>query len=365
MPDSNSDGELNSDNEDEPIGINKDISNNSRPICKFFLRGSCTWGHTCRYMHSDRYGCRDNWHDWRLSGVNAPPMAEAPKTESAWERGMKQAKEMVKNASARKKQEPDFNEKKLNMKVEEALPVYDDHYYDQSPTDFNRIRYRSPPTPEPYAAPGQYEPPPPKTTRRGDEWHDPWVRGRSPKRRNRRASYSSYSSSSSSSASSSRSTSSSSGSSSSPGSPREKKANPAKPKRPREAPRGNRGPQINPRSRPDARGGGRVRESDEKRTISIAKGPINYQKEQPKRQPPPIQKNRRKRSSSSSSSSSSESSAEESPDRRNRMGKQNKPKTSLSDSKSLSKGNPTKSNVTPKPSIKMTLTSTKVKVQKP
>lgn len=358
LPDSNSDGELNSDNDDEtgPININKDITSNSRPICKFFLRGACTWGHTCRYLHADRYCC-DNWSDWRLGGLNVPPVAEIPKTESAWERGMKQAKEMVKNATARKKQEPDFNEKKLTMKVEEALPVYDD-YYDQSPNDFTRIRYRSPPTPEPYAAPNQFESQPPKTTRRGDEWHDPWARGRSPKRRNRRASYSSYSSSSSTSASSSRSSSSSSDTSSSPGSTREKKVNSSKPKRQKEAPRGNRGSQMNPRSRPDTRGG-RMKESDEKRTISIAKGPVIYQKEQPKR-PPPVKKPRRKRSSSSSSSSSSESSGDVSPDRRNKIVKQNKPKPSSNDSKSQLKGNPSKSNVAPKPSIKMTLTSTKV-----
>ncbi|CAD5116725.1 DgyrCDS5583 [Dimorphilus gyrociliatus] len=362
LPDSNSDGELNSDNDHETGAIdimnNRQMPNSSRPICRFFLRGACTWGNTCRYLHSDRFGGNDAWSDWRFSGQNVPPVVEAPKTESAWERGMKQAKEMVKNASARKKQEPDFNEKKLTMKVEEALPVYDDHYYDQS-SEFNRIRYRSPPTPEPYAAAtGQFEPAPPsaKTSRRGDEWHDPWARGRSPKRRNRHASYSSFSSSSSSSASSSRSTSSSSDSSSSTGKQHGKKPNSSKPKRQREAPRANRVSQTNPRSRQENKSG-RPKESEEKRTVSIAKAPSNYQKETVKRSPP-VQKVRRKKSTSSSSSSASESTGESSPDRRNKMGKQNKSKPPVNDPKMQMKGPPPKANV-PKPSIKMTLTSTK------
>lgn len=96
-----------------------------RPVCRFYNRGQCTWGVSCRFLHpgvtdKGNYTMFDmirpmaypphaaTPHEYRshidrpnmarsLSGYGAPAhttkVEEAP-TESAWERGLRHAKEV-------------------------------------------------------------------------------------------------------------------------------------------------------------------------------------------------------------------------------------------------------------------------------
>lgn len=73
-----------------------------RPVCRFFSRGQCTWGASCRFLHP---GVTDKgnytmfemirpvvgveYRGFPASRLEAPPM------ESAWERALRSAKEMV------------------------------------------------------------------------------------------------------------------------------------------------------------------------------------------------------------------------------------------------------------------------------
>ncbi|XP_042143426.1 zinc finger CCCH domain-containing protein 18 isoform X2 [Ixodes scapularis] len=122
----------------------------ARPICRFFNKGQCTWGSLCRFIHPG-INDRGNYNMFapppplpmpmpkphhhmpplappsnvmRGSGgvppcefLPPPPPPEelVPLVESAWERGLRHAKELMKRASRRKEQEPDFEEKRLNL----------------------------------------------------------------------------------------------------------------------------------------------------------------------------------------------------------------------------------------------------------
>ncbi|MFH4975252.1 hypothetical protein AB6A40_001961 [Gnathostoma spinigerum] len=125
-------------------------------ICKFFLRGTCTWGADCKFYHP-REGRQDNcmpavsstssestWPNDRgrtrarsrekviacesvHSRVTYASPAELAETaasrgdESAWERGLRQARELMKKASKKREEEPDFENKRL------VLPPSDDN----------------------------------------------------------------------------------------------------------------------------------------------------------------------------------------------------------------------------------------------
>ncbi|KAL8589999.1 hypothetical protein ACOMHN_007024 [Nucella lapillus] len=141
-----------------------------KPTCRFFMRGTCTWGMNCRFLHP---GINDkgNYQMIELPGqrwngpgggggapwgqeppeepVDIPPPPEAPPVESAWERGLRHAKEQIKKASQRKEQESNFEEKRLNLSVDEEremnkendrrmvvhVPIVKDPYYDQAAFD--------------------------------------------------------------------------------------------------------------------------------------------------------------------------------------------------------------------------------------
>ncbi|XP_053950982.1 zinc finger CCCH domain-containing protein 18 [Anastrepha ludens] len=282
-----------------------------KPVCRFYTRGQCTWGMSCRFLHpgvtdKGNYTMFDlvrpvpvtqtgpsatrpanypthpiDYHDFRtdrpalhhrLGLQHAPAVygahhdpraatADAPVViESAWERGLRTAKEMMRKANKRKEQDMDFEDKKMNLTLspdeiekdayylkergspQDIAPAYGRHGLYQeplgiySPTD----RFaRGPPIPatyddvDSYGRSTRYRELPPhrmpqyederrvRPTRevivqrvepvgRGDEWRDPWMRspgGRgesrdhSSKRRHDRRSYSSNSSYSSSSSS--------------------------------------------------------------------------------------------------------------------------------------------------------------------
>lgn len=263
-----------------------------RPVCRFYTRGQCTWGSSCRFLHpgvtdKGNYSMFDTvrpvpvphsgvrggyqppeYHDFRnerpaivqrpihpstyhhdpRSGLpNVGP--DGPATESAWERGLRTAKEMMRKANKRKEQDADFDEKKMNLALSQEDFVDKDPYYNKERAVSPEVTYPSTvrhgfedayvdrfSTRAPYEEVDGFG----RTTRyrelpahrmphyeddrrlkpirevivqkvdhvtRGDEWNDPWMRSKSPargrdeKRSRRDKSYSSNSSYTSSSSS--------------------------------------------------------------------------------------------------------------------------------------------------------------------
>ncbi|XP_050316022.1 zinc finger CCCH domain-containing protein 18-like isoform X2 [Anthonomus grandis grandis] len=132
-----------------------------RPVCRFFSRGACTWGASCRFLHP---GVTDKGNYTMFDMVR--PMLpgefgmgrmmdermykpEPPMVESAWERGLRTAKEMLKKSMRRKEQDIDFEEKKMNLSIAQEEFDKENGYY-------GRI-----PSPEPrYVRVPEYRPPP-------------------------------------------------------------------------------------------------------------------------------------------------------------------------------------------------------------
>lgn len=137
-----------------------------KPVCRFYTRGQCTWGMSCRFLHpgvtdKGNYTMFDlvrpvpllqggtagsrpasfnmhpaDYHDYRterpslhhrsaISHVGSvyTPAHEARTitgdspvvVESAWERGLRTAKEMMRKANKRKEQDMDFEDKKMHL----------------------------------------------------------------------------------------------------------------------------------------------------------------------------------------------------------------------------------------------------------
>ncbi|EFX62999.1 hypothetical protein DAPPUDRAFT_67479 [Daphnia pulex] len=145
-----------------------------RPVCRFYSKGNCTWGNNCRFVHpgvldKGNYNmfapARPSAHngpaapyersfdrppvvplippaEWANSQPRVanprpprhpqpaePPRTDATGAESPWERGLRQAKEMLKKSSHRKETDIDFEEKKLNLGLgEEELDKENDYY---------------------------------------------------------------------------------------------------------------------------------------------------------------------------------------------------------------------------------------------
>ncbi|MED6295320.1 hypothetical protein CHARACLAT_030512 [Characodon lateralis] len=66
-----------------------------------------------------------------------PPPPVEPPVESAWERGLRHAKEVLKKATIRKEQEPDFEEKRFNVTIGE-----DEREFDKENEFFRERSYR-------------------------------------------------------------------------------------------------------------------------------------------------------------------------------------------------------------------------------
>ncbi|XP_071091899.1 zinc finger CCCH domain-containing protein 18-like [Haliotis cracherodii] len=160
--DEKDDGELEDDEDCEEGEIREPGGRRPfvKPICRFFTKGNCTWGNNCRFLHP---GINDkgNYRLFEPPGYNGgvlgrlgptwgpepgiepelpPPPPEPPATESAWERGLRHAKEMRKKANMRKEQETNFEEKRMNLSLDEEREVnkenernkyVKDPYYDQ------------------------------------------------------------------------------------------------------------------------------------------------------------------------------------------------------------------------------------------
>uniref|UniRef100_A0A452TRT1 Zinc finger CCCH-type containing 18 n=1 Tax=Ursus maritimus TaxID=29073 RepID=A0A452TRT1_URSMA len=182
------DGELDDDDLEE--GEVKDPSDRKvrpRPTCRFFMKdvvtalstplppishsipfrgqvkGNCTWGMNCRFIHP---GVNDKgnyslitkaepfppngapplgphplmpanpWGGPVVDEILPPPPPEPP-TESAWERGLRHAKEVLKKATIRKEQEPDFEEKRFTVTIGE-----DEREFDKENEVFRDWNYR-------------------------------------------------------------------------------------------------------------------------------------------------------------------------------------------------------------------------------
>lgn len=171
------DGEV-EDDDDLEEGEVKDSSSArkmpQRPLCRFFTKGQCTWGTNCRFLHpgvndkgnysmfappkplvpSNGPGIIGPGFGWHASGPRIsppfhargfiehlppppPPAFEEPVFESAWERGLRHAKEILKKSSKRKEMEPDFEEKRMNLSLGggDGANEYEkeNDYYNRSP----------------------------------------------------------------------------------------------------------------------------------------------------------------------------------------------------------------------------------------
>ncbi|KAF8786023.1 Zinc finger CCCH domain-containing protein 18 [Argiope bruennichi] len=152
IEDGEDDGEC-SDDEDLEEGEVKDENEpvtKARQICRFFNRGMCFYGIQCRFLHLNN-DMKGNYNMFSptpprvyetahmssmmvppgqhgiihrsapRSGpdfIPIPPLLPAPveQQESAWEKGLREAKELLKKANQRK-EEPDFEEKRLTLSL--------------------------------------------------------------------------------------------------------------------------------------------------------------------------------------------------------------------------------------------------------
>ncbi len=126
-----------------------------RVMCKFYQRGKCSWGRSCKFLHpgvndtgnytflevedpnvrvyqqsqataavqkSSSAGQDDT--DKPEAAANSKDLDHAPavpQNESAWEKALRQAKEMKERAKLRKQaeQKEDFLDKKMNLSLKE------------------------------------------------------------------------------------------------------------------------------------------------------------------------------------------------------------------------------------------------------
>lgn len=180
---SSSEGELDEEECEEGEIMEPGSKPYVKPTCRFFMRGHCTWGINCRFLHPgvndkgnyqliERPGFNnkppgapfdDKWEEEeveRTPSPEPPPPPPEPKEETAWERGLRQAKELRKKAMEKREMETNFEHKKMNLSIEDNPefdkennlekspvkspvkktpyydkyePLSDDEYYDQTP----------------------------------------------------------------------------------------------------------------------------------------------------------------------------------------------------------------------------------------
>lgn len=132
-----------------------------RPVCRFFSRGQCTWGSSCRFLHP---GVTDKGNYTMFEMIRPvlpgeygreerPPYGrpEPPQMESAWERGLRTAKEMLRKSIKRKEQDIDFEDKKKNLSLTQDELDKENGYYVRMPSP--EPRYVRHPVPVDYPPP--------------------------------------------------------------------------------------------------------------------------------------------------------------------------------------------------------------------
>jgi len=133
------DGEIS--DEDETI---KNERLEPKPVCRFFSKGQCTWGQSCRFLHP---GVLDKGNYSMFAAPRpilpgepedvepvrkeeqvmiAPPV---PAYESAWERGLRQAKEMRRRSSKRREMDVEYEEKKTSQSLTQVELDKENDYY--------------------------------------------------------------------------------------------------------------------------------------------------------------------------------------------------------------------------------------------
>ena len=109
-----------------------------------------------------------------------PPMMrqrrEYVENESAWERGLKQAKEMIVRAHRRKEEEIDFEDKRFNLSVDESRDSSPERPYDEEYERRRRLAFESAPWNNDEPQPQQQ----PRNPRNPETYRDPWRRSKSP-----------------------------------------------------------------------------------------------------------------------------------------------------------------------------------------
>uniref|UniRef100_A0A6B2EL73 Putative zinc finger c-x8-c-x5-c-x3-h type n=1 Tax=Phlebotomus kandelakii TaxID=1109342 RepID=A0A6B2EL73_9DIPT len=173
-----------------------------KPVCRFYARGQCTWGVSCRFLHpgvTDKgnytmfdmvrpiaggqggvgggYEYRDRPKAHIPSSHHAPvmalpamltrpsPLLDTPGGgESPWERGLRTAKEMLRKANKRKEQDLDFEDKKMNLSTGQEDVDRDYYSVDKpgspelSPPPFRAERFSPAPPPGGGVPPAKYRP---------------------------------------------------------------------------------------------------------------------------------------------------------------------------------------------------------------
>jgi len=111
-------GEMSSDGEE--VGIPSD------EVCKFFKRGSCRWGAMCKFRHSEDPNTSGNYSMFESFQTPVKPSPRKPQEksnaasaaskpaieETAWQKGLREMKEMKLRSKQRKAYDPEFHRKR-------------------------------------------------------------------------------------------------------------------------------------------------------------------------------------------------------------------------------------------------------------
>ena len=153
-----------------------------QPVCRFYSKGQCTWGSSCRFVHPGVLD-KGNYNMFapprpilpaeqepiekviEEEKLKSPEAAEAPvpvsrRPETAWERGLRQAREMKKLSQQRKETDIEYDEKRTNLTLTQAeldrendyymrpaSPIRDNSEEEDFAEDVPRLRRVAPPPP--------------------------------------------------------------------------------------------------------------------------------------------------------------------------------------------------------------------------
>merc|ERR1711988_464355 len=125
-----------------------------QPICRFYSKGQCTWGASCRFVHPGVLD-KGNYNmfapprpilptdqepiekaiEAAEETLKSPEIEKTPPTparrrpETAWERGLRQAKEMKRLSQQRKETDIEYEEKRTTMSLTQAELDRENDYY--------------------------------------------------------------------------------------------------------------------------------------------------------------------------------------------------------------------------------------------